>query len=248
VREAARAVTYDYANHSAHRFLAESFEALRDPTRFNLRNETVWFNELLLANMLAPVGAGNLSQNISQQEYSRLFAGDRFGLNSVSEYRSDGQIRELASQFGTMKNFSYAVDVDYQQNDGVRPNNELDRLEAYITAKYQLNAQDSLFLLAKFQDYSSGDNFQYYDPTATSAVSGLYTNRPVIRPNYSFDEYQQPVVLGGFHREWSPGIHTLFAGRATRTISASVTSRPTKLIFERSLGNPVTTVANVYST
>src|SRR6185295_8152765 len=36
VREAARAVTDDYANYSAHRFLAESFDALRDPTRFNL--------------------------------------------------------------------------------------------------------------------------------------------------------------------------------------------------------------------
>lgn len=246
VREAARAVTYDYANHSAHRFLAESFEALRDPTRFNLRNETVWFNELLLANMLAPVGAGNLSQNISQQEYSRLFAGDRFGLNSVSEYRSDGQIRELASQFGTMKNFSYAVDVDYQQNDGVRPNNELDRLEAYITAKYQLNAQDSLFLLAKFQDYSSGDNFQYYDPTATSTVSGLYTNRPVIRPNYSFDEYQQPIVVGGFHREWSPGIHTLFLGGRLANDQRFSDVQTDQLIFQRPPGNPTTTAPALF--
>jgi len=214
VREAARAVTYDYANHSAHRFLAESFDALRDPTRFNLRNETVWFNELLLANLLAPVGAGNLSQNISQQEYSRLFERDGLHLNSMTEYRSDGQFREIASQFGTLGKLSYALDVDYQHNDGVRPNNELDRLESYFTAKYQLRATDSLFLLAKYQDYSSGDNFQYYDPNATRPdlePFGL-TNAPVIRTNYSFDEVQDPVVLGGWHHEWSPGVHTLFLG------------------------------------
>ena len=42
VREAAQAVTYDYANYSAHLFLANSFDALRDPTRFNLRYETAW--------------------------------------------------------------------------------------------------------------------------------------------------------------------------------------------------------------
>jgi tetratricopeptide (TPR) repeat protein len=48
--EAAQAVRYDYTSYSAHEFMAESFNALRDPTRFNLRYETVWFNELLLAN------------------------------------------------------------------------------------------------------------------------------------------------------------------------------------------------------
>src|SRR5437867_284477 len=81
VREAARAVTYDYANYSAHLFLAESYDALRDPTRFNLRYETPWFNELLLANLLSPVGGTTLSQNISQQEYSRLFEQGRIGLS-----------------------------------------------------------------------------------------------------------------------------------------------------------------------
>jgi tetratricopeptide (TPR) repeat protein len=99
VREAARAVSYDYANHSAHQFLAESFNALRDPTRFNLRYETVWFNELLLANMLSPVGAAPLSQDVSQQEYSRLFERNRIGLNADSLHRSDGHYRSVISQF-----------------------------------------------------------------------------------------------------------------------------------------------------
>jgi len=202
VREAARAVTHDYANHSAHQFLAESYGALRDPTRFNLRFETAWFNELLLANLLAPVGAGNLSQNISQQEYSRLFATDRLGLSSTTEYRSDGQVRELASQFGTVGNFGYALDVDYQHNDGVRPNNELDRLEWYTTAKYQLTAQDSLFLLTKYQDYKSGDNFQYYDPGAPGTI----------QTNFSFEDHESPFVAAAYHREWSPGVHTLVMG------------------------------------
>src|SRR5439155_23384684 len=100
LREAARAVSYDYGNYSAHLFIANSFDVLRDPTRFNLRYETPWFNELLLANLLAPAGAGTLSQNISQQEYSRLFEANRIGLISDNRWRSDDQFRELASQFG----------------------------------------------------------------------------------------------------------------------------------------------------
>jgi Tfp pilus assembly protein PilF len=199
IREAARAVTYDYANDSAHLFLSDSFNELRDPTRFNLRYETVWFNELLLANLLAPVGAGRLAQTVTQQEYSKLFESDGPGLASDTAYRSDGQVRELASQFGTFKNTAWALDLDYQHNDGVRPNNELNRLEWYTTIKQQLTPQDTLLLLAKYQDYSSGDNFQYYNPTNA-------------RPNFKFEEHQEPILIGGYQHEWSPGVRTLLLG------------------------------------
>jgi len=49
VRESARAVSDDYANASAHLFLSDSYSALRDPARNNLRYETPWFAERLLA-------------------------------------------------------------------------------------------------------------------------------------------------------------------------------------------------------
>jgi tetratricopeptide (TPR) repeat protein len=204
LREAASAATRDYANYSAHLFMANSFDALRDPARFNLRYETAWFNELLLANLLAPVGAGTFSQSISQQEYSRLFDAKKLGLTTSTDVRSDGQYREVASQFGTIGNFGYALDLDYQHNDPTgerdRPNNGLDRIEWYSQAKYQLTPSDTLFLLAKYQDYHSGDNFQYYDW------------RQSVRTNFSFDEFQKPIILGGFHHEWSPGVHTLLLG------------------------------------
>ena len=199
VREAARAVADDYANYSAHLFLANSFDAFRDPTRFNLRYETAWFNELLLANLLASVGAGTFSQNISQQEYSRLFEKNRLGLVTTTDVRSDAQYRELTSQFGTIGNTSYSLDLDYQRNEGIRPNNELTRIEWYTQVKQQLTPQDTLFLLAKYQDYHSGDNFQYYDPTN-------------VHRDFAFDEYQSPILVGGYHHEWAPGVHTLFLG------------------------------------
>jgi tetratricopeptide (TPR) repeat protein len=200
-REAVRAVSSDYANYSAHLFLAQTYDALRDPTRFNLRYETPWFSELLLANLLSPVGGTPLSQNISQHEYARLFDQDHVGLSSTAEYRSDGQIRELASQTGNIGLTAWALDWDYQHNDGVRPNNGLDRLEWYTTIKQQLTSQDSVLVLAKYQNYHSGDNFQYYNSTN-------------VRYDFSFDEHQMPILMGGYHHEWSPGNHTLlFGGR-----------------------------------
>jgi Tfp pilus assembly protein PilF len=204
VREASRAVTYDYANAAAHLFLSDSYNDLRDPTRFNLRYETVWFNELLLANLLSPIGGGRLSQQISQQEYSALFQADGLGLANSTLGRSDNKsVTELASQYGTFGGTSYAFDLDYQHNGGVRPNNGLDSIEWYTTFKQQITPQDTLLALVKYEDYHSGDNFQYYDPL--NPTNGF-------RPNYHFDEYQQPIVVGGWHHEWSPGVHTLLLG------------------------------------
>jgi tetratricopeptide (TPR) repeat protein len=68
VQEAARAVADDYANHSAHLFLANSYNELRDPNLVNLRYETPTFSEYLVANLLAPVGGTMLSPQVSQQE------------------------------------------------------------------------------------------------------------------------------------------------------------------------------------
>lgn len=199
VRESARAVSLDYANFSAHLNLASSFNELRDPTRFNLRHETEWFNEHLLATLLAPPGAISLSQNLSQQEYSRMFAADRLGLNSTTEYLSTGEYKETVSQFGSWGGTSYALDLEYQHNDGVRVNNGLDRIEWYSRIKQRITPQDSLLLLAKYQDYESGDNFQYYDDRAA-------------RPAFYYNETQTPMLLGGWHHEWAPGVHTLFLG------------------------------------
>jgi Tfp pilus assembly protein PilF len=203
VREAASAVNDDYANASAHLFLSDAYNELRDPTQFNLRYETVWFNELLLANLLAPVGGGRLSQEVSQQEYSKLFQQDGLSLASSTDVRSDGMYHQQASQYGTFGNTSYALDLDYHHNDGVRVNNGLDDIEWDTTIKQQVTSHDTALLLVQYQDYHSGDNFQYYNPANA-------------RPNYKFDEYQQPILVGGWDHEWSPGIRTLMlVGRLT---------------------------------
>ncbi len=205
VSEAAEAVNYDYANYSAHLFLADSLNALRDPTRFNLRYETAWFNELLLANLLAPPGARTISQDVSQQEYSRLLESDGMGLDLTSQYRSDRQTQELASQYGAFGGTSYSLDLTYQHNDGTpqpyRTNNALSDIEWYSQIKRQLGPNDALMVITKYENYHSGDNFQY---NYTSNAS----------PYFHYNEFQTPIAVGAWHHEWGPGVHTLaLAGR-----------------------------------
>lgn len=207
VREAVEAVDADYTSAPAHLFLANSYNALRDPTRVLLRYETPWFNELLLSNLLSPVGGGPLSQFVSEEEYSKMFQQDGFGFSSDFNYRSWGQYEETASQYGTFGNFSYALDTQYFFDDGLRPNNDISRLESYAQFKFQVSPQDTIFFQTKFEDLGNGDIFQVYDQSVINNNRSAITQR--------FDEQQIPaLLLAGLHHEWAPGIDTLFlAGR-----------------------------------
>lgn len=202
VREAGRAVESDYTNPSAHLFLANSFDALRDPKRIQLRYETPWFNELLLANLLSPVGGGPLSQFVSQQEYSRLLESDGLGGSIVSEIRSSGESRTAASVFGQSGNMSFGIDAYHRDDSGDRFNSEASLQELYGQFKWQVTPDDIFYFLGKWQDQRSGDNFD------------TYNNLP-LEPQVDFRETQQPgLLLAGWNHRWAPGSNTLFlAGR-----------------------------------
>lgn len=198
VREATRAVNADYASASSHLFLANSYNALRDPRRIVLRYETPFVSEMLLANLLSPVGGGPLSQYVSEQEYSKLFESDGLGMNSVTEYRSTGEFREIGSLYGTYGNFSFSFDTDYFYDNGRRLNNATNRLgETYAKLKLQLTPADVLFFEASWQRLRGGDTRQLYDDRA-------------IVPSLNINERQSPGdLLVGLRHDWAPGVHTL---------------------------------------
>lgn len=202
--EATRAVANDYANYSTRLFLADTYDAYRDPSRFNLRYETVWFNELLLANLLAPAGAGAFSPNLGQQEYSRLFESRGVGLDLTTLVRSDDDLRQWATHWGRFNRFDYSLDLDYQERSGVGANNDLRRLEWYGQFKLQLTPADHLFLINKYQEFEAGDNFQYYDPERDRKTS------------YRFQDTEDPLLAVGYDHLWRPGFHTLVLGGILR--------------------------------
>ncbi len=218
VREAARAVSADYGNYSAHLFLADSFNQFRDPNLINLRYETPAESEYLLANLLSPVGAGTLSPAISQQEYSKLFERDRLGLLSGTEYLSRGAWTQQGVQFGTFANSSYALEAFYRTDRGQRPNNDVEQRQLSVQLKQQLTPQDTVYVQAIHYDAAGGDLFQYYDPYVASY-------------DFRFKEKQEPLLVLGYHHEWYPGMHTLFlAGRLVDRFSLTNTYGPT-LVF-----------------
>jgi len=199
VREAGRAVSADYGNYSAHLFLANSYERLRDPRQVNLRYETPAFAEYLIANLLAPVGAGPLSPAISAQEYSKLFERDGMGVSSITEYQSTGAWFENGAQYGTFGNFSYALEGYYRSDPGQRQNNDLEQRQFSVQVKQQITPHDTIYVQATDARTKSGDLAQYYD-------------QDFANPFVHSIETQEPIFLAGYHREWSPGNHTVLLG------------------------------------
>ena len=198
VQEAAAAVNSDYANYSAHLFLADSYNALRDPKLINLRYETPWFSELLVADLLGPANGGTMSPSVSYQEYTRLFERDYFGIFLATEYASSGDWTLRGSQYGVFGNgsTSYSLDAFYRTENGQRPNNDLEQLDLSARLKHQLTDRDQLFFQVGYLDSKSGDIVQYYDQANASRTVRV-------------KETQEPTLLLGYHREWAPGSHTL---------------------------------------
>lgn len=229
-REAVDAVNADYANYSAHLFLANSYNELRDPGQLELRYETPWFNEYLLANLLAPVGAGTLSPLVSAQEYSRLFERDRLGLVSLTEYAGNGDWIQSAAQHGILGRFAYSLEEDYRSNNGQRPNNALEQLTLALKLKQQLTPDDSVFFQSVYYDANGGDLARVYDPDDPASF----------RPGYRFTETQEPLLLAGYHHQWSPGQHTLaLAGRLQDRLNVSDPAQPVLLIARDPTNNAV---------
>ena len=193
---AASAVAESYANFSGHLFLANSHQIREDVNRFDLRLETARQSEQLVANLLAPVGAGNLSQQLSQQEHLRFFDPRPIGVSSLTEYGGAGDWRQSASVFGTVGGLGYAVDANYTTSNGDQPNGESERHSYSLTLKQRLGFADDIYLHVGRNESVAGDVARHWDP-AQSKVG------------FHVEETQEPVLHAGWHHQWSPGNHTL---------------------------------------
>jgi Tfp pilus assembly protein PilF len=228
ILEASRAVNDDYANYSAHLFMANSYSQLVDPNEISLRYETAMESEYLLANLLSPAAAGAMSPALSQQEYSRLFDSNRPGFTSDSEYLSRGAWTQVATQYGTDGDFSYDLEEDYKSDPGERANEDFQQQEYTLTLKQQLTPQDSIYAQALGYGASGGDLHQFYSTNMASL-------------GFRFKETQEPTAVFGYHHEGSPGVHTLLLlARIEDTYSFTNSTQPTILAFR-----PVSQIAAV---
>jgi Tfp pilus assembly protein PilF len=200
LREAERAVNYDYANYSAHLFLASSYNQLLDPGYANLRYETPSISEYLIANLLAPPSAGIINSVLSEQAYAKLFDQNRLGVISDTTYLSRGAWSETGSQYGSYDDFSYAFTGSYLYDPGERPNNADENRQLTLDLKMAVTPQDTVSFTYAQGHEDAGDLEQDY------FFKSQYD------PTIDIQDDQNPILTFGYRHEWRPGVETLFLG------------------------------------
>jgi tetratricopeptide (TPR) repeat protein len=195
-RAAGRAIEESYSDFSGHLFLAQSLQLVEDPRRYDLRYETPRESELLVANLLAPPGGGNLSQLLSQQDRLQFFGERPFGFSSLSEIDSSGYWSESATAFGSSNGVSYALDGQYAYDHGQRVNNGSRDAHVSFQVKDQISQSDGIYFQAEYLRDQNGDIAQHYFPT--NGIAGLRVT-----------EEQNPNLYLGWRHEWSPQSQTL---------------------------------------
>lgn len=224
LRAASRAVSSDYGNYSAHLFLADSYQQLRQSSPFDLRFETPAFSEYLMASLLGPVDGRILAPPVTQQEYTRLFEQDSFGFSSSTEYLSRGAWSQYAAQYGTYQNFSYALEADYQSDPGQTPNGHEETKLLSLKIKHMVTPSDGLYVQLLDSRQTSGDLSQRYDPR--QADRGL-----------NVDEKQEPAAIVGLDHKWSDTQHTLvLASYFNDSFQVKDPNGPTYLLADDPLG------------
>jgi tetratricopeptide (TPR) repeat protein len=221
-RAASRAVADSYADFSGHLLVARTLERREDPNRFNLRYETPRQAELLLANLLAPPGAGNLSQVLSEQDRLRGYGLRPVGISSRTEYRSRGDWEQAGAVYGEWQKFGYALDTQYRSLAGQRPGADLEETRWGLQARWQVAEEDGIYLQVTGSELAAGDVAQHFDTVG-------------LRPGFRVSEDQEPLVLVGYHHAWGPGSHSLLLAGLTRD-RLSITNPGAQVLFLRQRG------------
>src|SRR5204863_7814349 len=89
-------------------------------------------------------------------------------------------------------------------------NSDLEETDFDVVLKQRLTAKDDVFLQTSLAYSSGGNTAQYYNQSDAA-------NDP-----FRFRDRQEPILIAGYHHEWSPGVHTLVLGsRLSSTLSVT---------------------------
>ncbi|MGE3308661.1 MAG: FecR domain-containing protein [Limisphaerales bacterium] len=225
---ASRAVLEDFSNDAAHLLLARTLQAREDPLHANLRYETPRQSELLLANLFAPPGGGNLSQQLSQQDHLRYFGPQSLAWSSLSTYFSRGDWEHLSTAFGSVEGLAYALDLQMLSVEGDHPNADLERTQVSLQLKQRVGSADEFYLQTGTLRSDGGDTFTRTDPASTD-------------PDLRAVERQEPHLYLGWHHTWAPGHHSLLLASWLRDhLSLDDAARP--ILFLRQSDGIITHV------
>lgn len=197
--EAWKSVHFDPANYSAHRYLADSYQALP-------RSEIARLSELMVSQLLQPLNnypaqprmaegasailSGTVPANPSFNEFSQLFIRDGVQFVGSGIWGGNGTLGEEAIVSGLHKHLSYSVGQFHHETDGYR--NNADLRETIYNAFTQITLTSGLSIQGEVRSngLKKGDPDLRFDPLDFS---------PSLRVEMNTDNYRM-----GLHSRLNP--------------------------------------------
>jgi tetratricopeptide (TPR) repeat protein len=198
--EGYNSVNTDPTNHSAHRFLADSYSAL--PRHEIARVSELLQSQLLQPNNITPIqpalAESNLflissggSANLSFNEFNPLFNRDRVAVQASGIVGENDTAGGEAVVSGIYKNFSFSAGYTHFETDGFRINNNQKDDIANVFAQYELTYKTSIQAEYRYRDSESGDlPLRFFEDE--------------FMPNLEQEEESQSIRLG-FRHTFAPG-------------------------------------------
>jgi tetratricopeptide (TPR) repeat protein len=161
-----KSVNTDPANHSAHRFLADTYSVLP-------RHEIARLSELLQSQLLQPLNVNPVQPSLGQKnlsilegagpsspsfnEFNPLFLRDRLALQASGVAGSQDTFGEEVVLSGLRNRFSYSLGQFHYETDGFRENNDQrqDLVDAFVQAS--LSPRTSIQAEFRASDFERGD-------------------------------------------------------------------------------------------
>ena len=203
--EGARSLGVDPANHSAHRFLSDSYALLP-------RHEIARASELLQAQLLQPVnisavqpqltqtdlnilgGAG--PANVAFNEYTPLFERDRVQLIASGVGGNNATGAGEAVLTGVAGRLSYSAGLFYYQSDGYRENNDLRHNIYNLFAQAALTRRLSVQAEYRHRSSEEGDLRLNFDPEDFSTSDRREIEEDMARLGFHFAPSPQSDLVG----------------------------------------------------
>ncbi len=215
--EAKKSLDNDYTNASAHLFLADTYG--RMPDRYQ-----ALASELLQYFLYAPVNRNSFN---SFNEYTALLEQPRRQLSFTTETGSRTHGFGDVTSISGNERFAHAAFLEVRRDDGARPTNADNRMQAFFQGKLAFNSSSDLFLSANVSRKDAGPDLE----TVTAFGCLLPTlpcvqlNDPMVRAGAillqipivqlrEFTSSPNPLITDtirddeatiGFRHQWAPG-------------------------------------------
>lgn len=209
LNEGWQSASRDPANHSAHRFLADSYASLP-------RHEIARVSELLQAQLLQPLNlnpiqpqlsASNLGildgagpSTIGSHEFNPLFTRNRtvFQTNLLSGNHDTNAYDIMIS--GLTDRLSYSIGEYRYRTDGYRPNNDQDNTIKNFFIQNALNYQSSLQFEYRRTELDNGDLSQMFDSNDYSTIFHENSDADTYRLGYKHEFTGRNILLASVIR------------------------------------------------